>query len=154
MAWPSPPLSPSRSIKPPRGPLQLPPPIELPHPLLTPTRATTRESRRLAIDGRPELLVTGEHLLGFLTSSLAVRTARTRIPCLELLLLSPNRPAAGAPRPHPSASISSAAPSLPPKPSLACLRVVSKLSPASFYLIPSRSTSRRSPALRRPPCRP
>jgi hypothetical protein len=84
---PTPPLPPSRSMKPTRGPFRLPfPPIEPPHPLLTPKRAAARESRLCAIAGRPEPLVAGEHLLGLLASSLASRSTRTRIPHPELLL--------------------------------------------------------------------
>jgi hypothetical protein len=79
--------------------------IALPHPLLTSTCAVTRESRRRAIAGRPKLLVVGEHLLGLLASSLASRSACTRIPCPGPLLPPPdqgrNHALRASPRSHP-----------------------------------------------------
>jgi hypothetical protein len=82
--------SPPRSIK--AHPRALRPPHHspaLPHPLLTTTFA--RESRHRAIAGRPKLLVVGEHPLGLLASSIASRSARTRISCPGPLFSPPDQ---------------------------------------------------------------
>jgi hypothetical protein len=78
------PSPPPRSIKAHLEPLQLSPHQSSPWTLtLLPHAPPPEKSRRHAIDGRPELLVTGEQLLDLLTSFLASRSARTRDPAPE-----------------------------------------------------------------------
>jgi hypothetical protein len=110
------PPSPPHPIKHTREPLRLPFSLTCASHTLSTGAATVKPSRH-AIAGRTKLLVVGEHLIGLLASSLASRSACTRIPCPGPLLPPPDRATRTATEARPSASISATAASPSPKPS-------------------------------------
>jgi hypothetical protein len=146
------PLSPSSPYKidsgaPAVAPSTRPPPSSLPH--------TPPPGSSVASPCRPPgALAVGEHHLGPLALSLTSRSAHTRNPAPGLLFPPPDRATRAATEARPSASIYATTTSLSPKPSPTRWRGGEQAFPRLLQFYPNRSTSRRSPAPRRPPRRP